>query len=363
MAGAIETLAHRKQVYLPSKDRMYFTANLALLLQAAVPLGDILTSMQQATKSSKFKKILDDMKSDIAEGMPLWKVMERSRIVSWQTVSLAKLGEESGNLAQNLKIAAQQEQKQHALRSKITTAMLYPAFVFGITIVVGIGIVWFLLPRLADTFAGLGVDLPLITQIVIAIGKFVGQNGFWLIPAVIGVITLLVYVLFIAKATKSIGRSLLFHTPGVSRLMQEVEVASFGYLFGTLLGAGLSVTQSLRMMYEAENTPEYKKLYSFLYNSFDDGYNLKTSLDKYKNSQKLLPPTVQQIAIAGESSGNLSQSLLEIGKIYEEKSDTTAQNLQAVLEPILLVIVWLGVLSVAVAVILPIYSLVGGLQA
>lgn len=361
MAKAKESKNY-KQAHLPSKDRMYFTANLALLLQAAVPLGDILTSMQQASSSRRFKKVLDGMKADVAEGMPLWKVMQRSGIVSRQTLSLAKLGEESGNLVQNLQIAAQQEQKQRALKSKITTAMLYPSFVFGITIAVGIGIVWFLLPRLADTFAGLGVELPLITQIVINIGKYVGQNGYWLIPTIIGASALLIYLLFIAKSTRSIGQGILFHTPGIGRLIQEVEVASFGYLFGTLLGAGLSVTQSLRMMYEAENTPAYKKLYLFLYNSFDDGYNLKTSFSKYKNIQKLLPPTVQQIAIAGESSGNLSAALLEVGKIYEEKSDTTAQNLQAILEPVLLIIVWLGVLLVAISVILPIYSLVGGLQ-
>lgn len=351
-----------KAVRLRAKDRSYFTANLAILLQAAVPLGDIFTSMQQTSHSRKFTKALDNMKSDVGEGMPLWKVLERARIVSQQTLALVKMGEESGNLVQNLQIAAKQEEKLRVLRAKITTAMLYPTFVFGITIAVGIGVAWFLLPRLAETFKGLGVELPLISVIVINIGNFLGENGYWFIPTVVIASILLFYLLFVARPTRGIGRSLLFHTPGISRLMQEVEIASFGYLLGTLLNAGLSITQSLKMIQETTSIPKYKKFYQYLYQAFDDGYGLKESLKKYKAAKKLLPPTVQQIAIAGESSGSLSQALIEVGSIYEQKSDSTAQNLQAILEPILLIIVWLGVLAVAVAVILPIYSLVGGLQ-
>lgn len=351
-----------KTARLRAKDRAYFTANLAILLQATVPLGDIFTSMQQTSHSRNFIKALDNMKADVGEGMPLWKVMDRARIVSQQTLALVKMGEESGNLVQNLQIAAKQEEKQRVLRSKVTTAMLYPTFVFGITLVVGVSVAWFLLPRLAETFAGLGVNLPIITVIVIGIGNFLAQNGYWFMPSAAVVIALSIYFLFIARSTRNIGNSLLFHTPGISRLMQEVEIASFGYLLGTLLNSGLSITQALKMIQDTTQITAYKKFYQYLYQAFDDGYGLKESLKKYKTVEKLLPPTVQQIAIAGESSGSLPQALIDVGSIYEQKSDSTAQNLQAILEPILLVIVWLGVLAVAVAVILPIYSLVGGLQ-
>lgn len=351
-----------KPIRLKARDRAYFTANMALLLRAAVPLGEIFASLKETSRSRRFIKALDQMQRDVDEGMPLWKVLERSRIVSQQTLALVRLGEESGNLARNLQIAAMQEEKQNVLRSKILSALLYPAFVFGVTIMVGLGVAWFLLPRLAETFSQLHVPLPLISQIVINIGSFLGQNGVWFVPLVVVVLALLVYILFANRHTRALGSQLLSRTPGISRLLQEIEVARFGYLLGTLLQAGLSVTESLRLLQEAAATPSYKRFYGYLYQSFDDGFNMQSSLKKYKNSSRLLPSAVQQIVIAGERSGNLPEALLNVGTIYEAKSDTTTQNLESILEPILLVIVWLGVLIVAVAVILPIYSLVGGLQ-
>ncbi len=351
-----------KSVHLRVKDRIYFTANLALLLEAAVPVTEIFDSLQETSHSRRFTRALEQMKRDIEDGMPLWKALDRTRVASEQTLALVKLGEESGNLVRNLQIAAKQEEKQRILRSKIGSALLYPAFVFGITIVVGLGVAWFLLPRLAETFAQLHIKLPLISKIVINIGNYLGKNGYWLIPTIIVAIVILFYVLFVGRRTRSLGQRLLSHTPGISRLLQEVEVARFGYLMGTLLGAGLSITQSLRMLKEATVSPHYKKFYAYLYDQFDNGFSLHASLKKYKSSNKLLPPAVQQIIIAGERSGSLPESLVNVGKIYEEKADITTQNLEAILEPILLVIVWLGVLIVAVAVILPIYSLVGGLK-
>jgi type IV pilus assembly protein PilC len=169
------------------------------------------------------------------------------------------------------------------------------------------------------------------------------------------------YILFGFPKTRTLGRRLVFHIPGISKLMYEVEIARFGYLLGTLLQAGLSVTQSLTSMERATVAPRYQKLYKYLHDSIEDGYSFKSALLKYKHANAVLPPPVQQMLIAGERSGSLPDSLSSIGAIYEEKADISTANLEAVLEPIMLIIVWVGVMGVAVAVILPIYSLVGGL--
>jgi type II secretory pathway component PulF len=349
--------------HVRGKDREYFTSNLALLLKADVPVGDAFQSLRDTSHSKKLKGALDQMKRDVAEGMPLWKSLDRSGVVSDQTLALVRLGEESGNLAENLIVAAKQEEKQRIFRSKVRSALLYPGFVLGITAVVGLGVAWFLLPRLAETFSQLNVQLPLISQILIGFGLFLKDNGLWAVPTGVVVTLILGYLLFAAPKTKGLGQRLLFRTPGVSKLLYEVEIARFGYLFGTLLEAGLSVTQALRLLHEATSATRYKKFYDYLTRALEDGYSFKASLPKYKHATKLLPPSVQQMIIAGERSGALPETLLNMGIIYEEKADASTANLEVILEPILLIIVWLGVLGVAVAVILPIYSLVGGLGA
>ncbi len=349
-----------KKYHVSPKYRDYFTSNLALLLHAAVPVQEAFTSLKETSKSPELNGAIDQMLRDIDEGTPLWKAMERSGVASRQTISLVQLGEQSGQLVENLKVAARQEEKQRAFKSKVRSAMLYPSFVLGLTLLVGIGVAWFLLPRLSETFTQLDVELPTISRLFIGFGDFLKSNGFWAIPVFLATSCFALYMIFLFPKTRHIGQWILFHIPGVSRLMHEVELARFGYLLGTLLQAGLTVTQALQSLADATSSPQYAKMYRRFKAAFEDGYSFRAILPK--DPGKLLPPPVQQMVIAGERSGSLPETLLNVGAIYEEKSDLSTRNLEAILEPILLIVVWLGVMGVAVAVIMPIYSLVGGLE-
>ncbi len=348
--------------HISSKDREYFSGNLVLLLRAGVPVGEALQSLQETSSSRQLKQALEQMKHDVDEGMPLYRALTRSGVVGGQTLALVELGEHSGRLVDNLEVAAKQEEKQRIFRSKIRSALLYPSFVLGVTGVVGLGVSWFLLPRLAETFAQLNANLPLISRVLIGFGIFLKHNGLWAVPLGVFLFLTALYALFGVPRTKRYGQWVLFHIPGISKLLHEVEVARFGYLLGTLLQAGLSVTQALELLQNATSLVQYKAFYKYLKASFEDGYSFKASLQQYVGSGALLPPAVQQMIVAGERSGALPETLMSIGTIYEAKADTSTQNLETVLEPVLLIIVWLGVLGVAVAVIMPIYGLVGGLD-
>ncbi len=344
------------------KEREYFVENLALLLKAAVPLGQALASLEQTASSGQMKKTLREMQADIEAGESLAVTLERSGLVGSQTLALVRLGEQSGHLVENMQLAAEQEEKRHFFHSKVRSALIYPTFVLGLTIVVGLGVAWFLLPRLSSTFTQLQVSLPTISKLMIGFGEFLRAHGIVAVPVVFVVAFIVGYVLFAAPRTKFIGQRLLFAMPGISRLMREVEVAQFGYLLGTLLDAGLPVTKAVHLLARSTNAKRYAKFYEYLAKSLEDGQSFQQGLAGYKKVASLLPPSVQQMVIAGEHSGSLSQVLRTVGRTFEQKSDITTQNLQAILEPILLVIVWVGVMAVAVAVILPIYSLVGGLN-
>lgn len=359
---AKQTKRPRGPLRLPFKEREFFTENLGLLLKAAVPIEAALASIETTIKSRAFKKALQVMRRDIEAGYSLSDALERSRIVGRQTLALVRLGEASGNLIEDLEIAAKEESKRHHFVSKVRSAFIYPSFVIVLTIVIGLGVAWFLLPRLSDTFSQLNVTLPPVSQALINFGLFLKEHGIIAVPAAIGGIVLLGYIIFVMPGTNRIGKKIMLHTPGVGRLVREVEIAQFGYLLGTLLEAGLPVTKALLLLADTSNMPDYQRLYKHLAASIDNGFTFKESLEKYKRSSKLLPLAVQQMVIAGERSGALSTVLLTVGRTYEQKSDTTTQNLETIVEPILLVAVAGGVMLVAVAVILPIYSLIGGLN-
>jgi type II secretory pathway component PulF len=351
-----------RQLYVPLKDREYFSENLALLLKSGIPIGEALDSLTIGIRSRPFKKAIARVKNDVDAGYTLSDALEKAGVVGEQTLALIRLGEASGNLAENLQIAADQEAKRHSFQSKVRSAFIYPAFVITLTIIVGLGVAWFLLPRLAATFDQLHVQLPPVSRAMISFGLFLRDYGVIAVPSGVGAVFLLIYIFFLAPKTKNVGRRLLLHLPGIGRLIREVEVAQFGYLLGTLINAGLSVTQALRLLADTSTSPPYRKFYQFLADSIDNGVTIKESLAHYKHSRKLLPPSVQQMISAGERSGSLPDVLLTAGKTYEQKSDITTENLETIIEPILLVIVAGGVLLVAIAVILPIYSLIGGLN-
>lgn len=346
-----------------AREREYFSANLAMLLRASVPIGEALQSLQETAESRGMKKILQKLSDDIDQGMSLTTALERAKLGSRQTLTLVEIGEQSGNLVKNLTIAAESEQKQRVFRSKLRSAMIYPAFVLSITIVVGLGIAWFLLPRLAETFSQLNAELPLISRVLIGAGVFLRDNGVWAVPAAIGGLGLLTYLCVSIPLTKQLGLRLLLHMPGIGKLAREIEIARFGYMFGTLLDAGLAAPRSLELLEKATNSPPYKALYRHLAKSLRDGYSFKQSFKAYGGISKLLPANARQIIIAGERSGSLSQTLHIVGDTYDSKVEITTKNFEVIIEPVLLVIVWIGVMAVAVAVILPIYSLTGGLNA
>jgi type IV pilus assembly protein PilC len=351
-----------RKVRVSYKEREYFTENLGLLLKSAVPVGEALDSLAATARTKRMRTVMDRMRMDIDAGSSLANSIEQSGLVSVQTMALIRLGEESGNLVKNFQLAAQQEEKRHAFHAKIRSALLYPGFVLTITLVVGLGVGWFLLPRLSDTFGQLQVQLPLVTRIMIGLGVFLKQHGIVAVPLGLAVGGIIGYFLFAAPKTKWIGQRLLFAVPGIGRLMREVEIAQFGYLLGTLLEAGLPITQSINLLAGASTTPQYQVFCRYLAASISDGYSVKDSLHRYKKSNKILPASVQQMIIAGERSGSLSEVLLVIGRTYEEKSDVTTDNLETIMEPLLLLVVAGGVLLVAISVLLPIYSLLGGLN-
>ncbi len=344
------------------KERDYFLENLSGLLASGMPIMDAILAVRGEIKSKKLVKIIDQVGEDIQNGLPLSEALVNSEMFSEHVGSLISIGERSGKLVENLKIIAVEQGKERDLKSKLRSATMYPLFVLGLTLIVGTGIAWFILPKLAIVFSQLKLNLPLITKILIKVGLFLNVYGLYAIPAFFILLFILFYFIFTFSKTRFIGESLLFILPGIKSLLKETELARFGYLLGTLLSAGLSPTKALHSLSEATSLSRYKKFYLYLEDSIADGNSFKKSFAQYKKIHGLLPVPIQQLIIAGEQSGSLSMTLVKIGKDYEAKTDTTAKDLTIILEPILLVIVWLGVLAVAFAVILPIYSLVGGLN-
>jgi type II secretory pathway component PulF len=344
------------------KEKEFFLENLSLMLSSGMPMAAALSAMKRTVKSKRLAQIVEVLESEINTGHHFWHSFEKTGLFPAYVVSLIRIGEESGRLGENLKLLSRQQSKDRALKDRVRSAMIYPSIVLGLTVTLGIAISWFILPRLTSVFVDLRLKVPLLTRIFIGFGSFLAKWGLVAVPAFLAALAIALWVLFVVPKTKIAGEKLLLVLPGVGELLKEVELSRLGYVLGSLLGAGVPMVHALELLGQASGLQKYGRFYRFLKTSMEDGNSFEASFKAFPKVDKLLPVPVQQMIVAGEESGKLEQIFNAIGENYEQKSEMTSQNLTVILEPVLLVIVWIGVGSLALAVIVPLYSLVGGLN-
>jgi len=344
------------------QDRSYFIENFAMLLIAGMDIVPALESIKSGLKSKRMKIIIEELKQEIDSGNPVWKALDNTGIMSAHSISLVKIGEESGRLAINLRVISSQDEKERIFRSKLTSAMLYPTVVLFFTLVVGIGIAWFILPKLTGVFSSLNINLPVTTKMLLAFGSFLSNYGIYAVPAFFAVLLVIFYFLFSFKSTKFIGQKLIFTVPGIRTLIQQIELSKFGFILGSLLKAGMPLVECLKSLEEISSFISYKKFYVYLQKQVNDGQSFKNCFTDFPHAERLVPYPIQQMIVASEQSGNLQESFADIGRTFEEKSDISTKNLATIVEPILLFVIWGVVVFVALSVIMPLYGLLGGLN-
>lgn len=342
-------------------EKNFLIENLSLLISSGRGVVDALGALHRGLRSRRLKKVVGWVKSDVENGMPLWRALSATALFPTHVISLVRVGEESGNLSRNLKALSIQSQKDTIFRSRVRSALMYPVFVLAVAFIIGIGIAWFILPRLSSVFDQfVNLTLPLPTRVLISAGEFFQAYGIWFVPTAVIIFFLVISIVFFVPETRFIGQWILFHIPGIRGLLRTIETARFGTTLSTLLGSGIPVVHSLESLQRATDFPVYEKWYAYLRKSVEQGNSFERSFHNL-NADHLISPPVQEMIISGEQSGALPEILHRIGESFEEKSTTATKDLSVILEPILLVFVWTAVLVIALAVIMPIYGLLEGI--
>ncbi len=344
------------------EERDYFLDNLSMLLESGSDPLSSLYSIRKELRNPKMSTLVTEMEDDLSGGMTISDAFEKSTLFSTREIALLRIGEESGKVTDTLNFLAKQEEKERQFTAKIRSASLYPVFVLCATFVVGLSVAWFILPKLSLVFDQLHLVLPLPTRILIASGKFLQNWGLIAVPLFFCLMIALSYFIFFFHRTKFIGQILMLHTPGIKRLIQEAEVARFGNMLGTLLRAGVPIIVAFESLTDATTIFAYKRFYTHLGEKVLEGLTFQAAFSSYPESKKLIPPAAQHMICAGADSGRLSNTLISIGERYEAKVEITTQNLSTLLEPALIILVWLGVVTTAFAIITPIYGLLGGIH-
>ncbi len=348
--------------FISNDEKSSFLENINLLLTTGVSTSNTLKSIKEGEKSPQMKTIIEKMISDVNEGLSLSKSINNSKLFPEYVIELIELGEKTGTLSKTLDLLIDERSKSEDLRQKTTSAMLYPSIILSVSLIVALLISWLMLPKLATIFTSLHIKLPLITKIILGFGAFLSKYGSIFVPLFIIFIYFIVYFLFINNKTKRYGQNILFKLPGIGNLLSQTEISRFGYLLSSLLSVGIPAVSAIKTIANATPVYKYKKFYDFLTYSLTEGNSFEKTFALYKNSNELFPTAVQTLIISGEKSSKLESVLKILDEKYSKKTETSARNLSIILEPIFLVIVWGVVVAIALAVIMPIYSLTGNIN-
>lgn len=341
-------------------EKDYFVENLSLLVQSGMGITASLESIKKGAKNKRLKKVIQLMIEGVNAGDPLWRTFQETHFLPERIIALVKAGEESGKLPEHLSLVTIQQHKEKVFISRLRSALLYPGIVIALAIVVALGSAWVTLPRLTDVLLESNAKLPLATQVIVWFGQIVGDWGSILIPGIFVMLILLAFFGFSYSKTRFVGEWVLLRIPGVDTLIQGVELSRFGFIFGALLSAGLSVGSSLESVHDGTRFISYRKFYKYLQAGVEAGETFAKLFDEYKNSDRYIPIPMQQLIGAAEKSGKLPETLMKIGQIFEDKTEVMSRDLSTILEPIVLIIVGIVVGAIVLGIVMPIYQLAGG---
>ncbi len=340
------------------KHRTMFIQSLATMLNAGLPLVDAISTLSLETRSKPMRKVLTNIMTAVENGSPLWRAMENEYFFTQYEVAMVRIGEEAGNLARNMEYLAIQQEKDLELRQKVKMAMIYPAIVLTLLFIIVMGLGLFVLPNLVQVLYSLKVELPLATRVVIQFTKLFNEHGTVFVPLLVGGF-ILTAILARYTSFRIVTQWLTFRIPGIGRLAREATIARFGVILGGLLQAGVPLVDSMRSLEQVTQIVAYRKFYGQLLERVNLGDSFSKSFLLIKDTNKILPVSVQQLIVTGERSGSLSTVLLKVADIYDKKASDTAKKLPVILEPMLLLFVGALVGGIAFAIITPIYSVVG----
>ncbi len=340
---------------IKSVDLVVFSRQFSVMMAAGVPISDALITIVNQTDNLKFRNILSKVAYDVDNGEFLSVALKKHpRTFSNFFTNVVKAGESSGRLDEVLSYLADELEKDYDLSKSFKNSLIYPLFVIIGLIVVGFVFMFFVLPELTRILAETGGTLPLATRIVIATINFL-KTYFIVILFFIALFVMFSQVFFKTSVGRKSRDLFLLKIPVVGKILQRIYVVRFSRSLALLLKGGVPTHQALAIVLDIIKNEVYKDLIRRTIDNVNEGGSIVDVLETSDMVPKMLP----QMMAVGESTARLDHTLVETANFYDKEVLTKLSNLGTILEPIIMIIMGIGVGIMVAAIILPMYNLAG----
>jgi len=342
-----------------SKELAIFTRQFSVMIDAGLPLVQCLEILASQQENKTFQKVLAGTRGSVEGGSTLSAAMKQyPKVFDPLYTNMVEAGETGGILDTILQRLSTYIEKNVKLQRAVKSALVYPIGVLTIAAGVIILLLWKVVPVFATLFAGLGVDLPLATRIVIGLSHFVGSFfGLLIFVAIIGFVVGL-KVWYGTKQGRMAIDTIILKLPILGILMRKIAVARFTRTLGTLISSGVPILEGLDITAKTSGNAVIEKALNQVRKSLEEGKSLTEPLKE----SEVFPGMVTQMIAVGEQTGAMDAMLQKIADFYEEEVDAAVKDLLTALEPIMIVFLGLVVGGVVISMYLPLFSLIGKLS-
>lgn len=329
------------------------TRQLATLVGAGIPLVQALSSLIEQTGNSELKRVIAQIREAVNEGATLTHALgEHSKHFSSIFINMVRAGEASGTLVVVLERLADYGDKQLALKGRLQAALVYPVFMAVIGAAILCILITYVVPNITQVFTEMEKTLPLPTLFLIEMSSFLEQ--FWW---VVLIILLLVVYLFKYLINQPRGRSgwdyVKLKMPIVGAVVQKVILARFASTLGSLLGSGVGLMTSMKIVKALTNNVWIKDVLDEAMADIEKGKSMTMSLA----SSGWFPPMFVQMIAVGEQSGNLEGMLDKVSSAYEREVETAIAGMTSLIEPIMITGMGAAVGLIVLSILLPIFEM------
>lgn len=335
-------------------ELVMMTRNLGSMLVAGLALSRALSVIERQSKNPRLKGIVVDLIAQINKGLPFHEALERyPKTFSNLYVAMISAGEESGQMAETLQTLSVQMERSSTLKKKIKGAMIYPAIVITILIIIGVLMMIFVMPSITGTFKSLEVDLPATTQFLMTVSDFMAANAVLSIVGMIAAIGGFIAALRTGPG-KRVSSWVIPKLPVIGKMAKETNAARTARTLSSLLSSGVDVIRSLEITRDVVQNYYYKQIINDAALRVEKGTALS---EIFIERDDLYPILVGEMIMVGEETGNIAKMLHELAEFYEAEVEQKTKDLSTIIEPLLMVVIGGTVGFFALAMIAPIYSI------
>jgi len=340
-----------------SKDLVIFSRQLSVMASATLPLVQSLRILVKQTENETLKIIISDVADEVEGGVKLSAAMAKfPDVFSDFYVNMVRSGETSGKLDEVLNYLADEAEKNYDLMSKIRGAMIYPAFIIGGMVIVGIVMMVFVVPKLTAILKESGGRLPLSTRILIGTSDFL-QHQWWLLVIILLLLTVGGRMVLRSRSGRLAWHHLQLYLPVFGNLFQKIYLTRFTRSLSTLLVGGVPLTRSLEIVAGVMGNLVYADLVEQTIREVEEGNSIATVFLQ----SRVMPTMVSQMLIVGEKTGRLEEVLNRLNGFYTREVENMVTRLVTLIEPLIMVVLGVAVGVIVAAIILPLYNLAGAL--